>query len=98
MNGVVAARRKTNATFESALRQLETVDDRGPHFGRIGPTSRDQQFPLIDERLDLLEVDAGQSDQHQNCMLSFENVDRRLPGDRRGGVGWLEKLPMHALG
>ena len=83
MNGAVAAGGKTNAPFESALRQLETVDDRGPHLRRIGPMSRDQQFALIDERLDLAEVDPGQSDQHQHRALGLENVDRRLPGDRR---------------
>ena len=97
MNGAVAAGRQTNAPFESALRQLETVDDRGPHLRRIGPISRDQQFALIDERLDLVEVDPGQSDQHQHRALGLENVDRRLPGDRRRGAGRLEKLPMHAL-
>src|SRR5271156_1821268 len=39
MNGAVAADRQTNAPFESTLRQLETVDDCGPHLGRIGPMS-----------------------------------------------------------
>ena len=83
MNGAVAAGRKTNAPFESALRKLETVDDRGPHLRRIGPMSGNEQFALIDERLDLAEVDPGQSDEHQHRALGLENVDRRLPGDRR---------------
>src|SRR5208282_2039302 len=32
MNGAVAARRQTNAPFESALRQFETMDDCGLHL------------------------------------------------------------------
>src|SRR5580658_4682396 len=72
MNGVVPARRKTNAAFESALWQFETMDGRGLHLRRIGSAARDQQFALIDERLDLAEVDAGQSDEHQHRVLGLE--------------------------
>ncbi len=97
MNGAVAARGQTDAAFKSALRQFEAVDDRGPHLLRIGPTSRDQQFALIDDRLDLVEVDARQSDQHQHRAFGLEDVDWRLPGDRGARAGRLKELPMHAL-
>ena len=82
MNGAVASRRQTNAAFKSALRQLETMDDGGPHLLRIGPRSRDQQLALIDDRLDLIEIDPRQSDQHQHRAFGLEYVDRRLPRDR----------------
>ena len=61
MNGAVTARWQTEAAFKPALRQLEAVDDRRTHLRRIGPTSRDQQFALIDDAVDLVEVTPGRA-------------------------------------
>src|SRR3984957_7362934 len=80
VDGAVSSGRQMDAAFKSALRQLESVDDGGPHFLRIGSRSRDQQLAMVDDRLDLLEVDSRQSDQHQHRVFGLEDVDRRLPG------------------
>src|SRR5271165_7244797 len=95
VHGAVAARRKLNSAFEPALRKLETVDRRGHEFRRVGPGPRNQEFALIDERFDLLEVDPRQGDENEHRTFGLQHVDRRLP---RGGARRLKKLPMHPFG
>src|SRR5208337_391129 len=95
VNSAVAARWKPNSAFEPALRKLETVDRRGHEFRRVGPGPRNQEFALIDERFDLLEVDPRQGDENEHRTFGLQHVDRRLP---RGGARRLKKLPMHPFG
>src|SRR5208337_49785 len=95
VNGAVAARWKLDPAFEAPLWKLETVNGGGLELRRIGPGPRNDQFALIDERFDLVEVDAGQGDEHEHRALGLEDVHRRLPRDRRGRR--LKKLPMHPL-
>src|SRR6185312_4973579 len=74
MNRAIAARGQTDAALKAALRQFEAVDDRRPHRLRVGPAARDQQFALVDDRLDLVEIDPRQSDQRQHRALRLEDI------------------------
>ena len=81
MDGVVAARGKTNTALEPALRKLEAVDGRGLDLRRIGANPGNEQLALTDERLDLAEVDPRKRDEHEHRTFGLEDVRRRLPSD-----------------
>src|SRR5271166_3490558 len=97
MDGAVASRGEGNAALEATLRQLQAVDDRGLHLGRIGANPRNDQLPSVDQRLDLARVDAGQGDEHEHGAVCLEDIRRRLPCDAGSRAGRPEELLVHAL-
>src|SRR5579871_5097662 len=75
----VTAGRQPQPPKETTLGQFQPVDDRGAQSARIAALAPDHQVAVLDDRLDLFGIDAGQRDQHQNLAFGLENVDRWLP-------------------
>src|SRR4051794_29550646 len=94
--GAVAARWQLHATLETPLRQFQTMDRGMVQLGRQDPLAGNSEPAILDHRLDLAGIDAGQSHQDQHLTLSFQDIHRRLPRRRvrAGSPARLEKLPM----
>jgi hypothetical protein len=78
-NALVSSRRKPNAPFKSPLRQFQPVD-RGSskHIWELaGPG--DEKIAAVNDRFNLIGVDAWQSHKHENLVIGLKNVDRWFP-------------------
>jgi hypothetical protein len=78
-NRAVTPRRKADAAFEPALRELKTMDKGRAQLVREHASSGNHEIVSVDSRFDPVRVDTWQGDEHEDFAFGFEDIDRGLP-------------------
>src|SRR5262245_10405362 len=63
LDAAVASGGQPYPALETALRQLEAMDDGRPHFRGEDPVSRKHEVAPVDDGFDLLGIDPGEGDE-----------------------------------
>jgi hypothetical protein len=78
-NALVSSSRKPNAAFKSALRQFQSMDRCSPKHRWELARPGDEKIAVVNDRYDLIGVDAWQTHKDENLLIGLENIDRRFP-------------------
>src|SRR5208282_6701759 len=75
----VAPGRQPKPPVETPLGQFEPMNGCSAPFLRHGTRAGDDEIAVLDHRLCIVGIDAGQRDERENLEFGFEKIDRRLP-------------------
>jgi hypothetical protein len=78
-NALVSSSRKPNAAFKSALRQFQSMDRCSPKHRWELARPGDEKIAVVNDRFNLIGVDAWQTHKHENLLIGLENIDRWFP-------------------